>query len=127
VLAWKHLGLFRTRLRRTRSHCASRAAPGGGCRVQTTGVAPGWYLAPLRGDIENCHYARFLATRHGDPFAEPPADSTGYNLIVHPQARAISELFNSSYGLMLEMLMRFFAHRAGVEVRRRCGRHTIDL
>lgn len=39
-----------------------------------------------------------------------PADCAGYNLIEHPQARAVSELFNACYGLMLELLMRFFAH-----------------
>ena len=83
----------------------------------------------LRGDIENSHYARFLAIRGEldrlragrsdfepsrpvmeNPFTEPPDDSTGYNLIDHPDARALSELFNASYGLMVEMLMRFFAH-----------------
>src|SRR5207249_3378997 len=82
----------------------------------------------LRGDIENSHYARFLAIRGEldrlragrsdfeparlvmeNPYVDPPADATGYNLIDHPQARAISELFNACYGLMLEMLMRFFA------------------
>lgn len=83
----------------------------------------------LRGDIENSHYARFLAIRGEldrlraarpdfeparpvmeNPFTEPPADSAGFSLIDHPQARAVSELFNACYGLMLEMLMRFFAH-----------------
>jgi hypothetical protein len=83
----------------------------------------------LRGDIENSHYARFLAIRGEldrlragrpdfeparpvmeNPFTEPPADCAGYNLIDHPQARAVSELFNACYGLMLEILMRFFAH-----------------
>ncbi len=83
----------------------------------------------LRGDIQNSHYARFLAIRGEldrlragrpdfeparavmeNPFTEPPADSDGYNLIDHPQARAVSELFNACYGLMLELLMRFFAH-----------------
>jgi Ferritin-like len=83
----------------------------------------------LRGDIENSHYARFLAIRGEldrlraarpdfeparpvmeNPFTEPPADCAGYNLMDHPQARAVSELFNACYGLMLEMLMRFFAH-----------------
>lgn len=83
----------------------------------------------LRGDIENSHYARFLAIRGEldrlragrsdfeparqvmeNPFTEPPTDSTGYNLIDHPDARALSELFDACYGLMVEMLMRFFAH-----------------
>lgn len=83
----------------------------------------------LRGDIENSHYARFLAIRGEldrlragrsdfepsrpvmqNPFTEPPSDSIGYNLIDHPDARALSELFNACYGLMVEMLMRFFAH-----------------
>ena len=83
----------------------------------------------LRGDIENSHYARFLAIRGEldrlragrpdfmparpvmeNPFTEPPADSSGFNLIDHPEARAVAELFNASYALMLELLMRFFAH-----------------
>lgn len=83
----------------------------------------------LSGDIENSHYARFLAIRGEldrlrarrpgfeparqvleNPFTDPPIDSLGCNLIDHPDARAISELFNASYGLMIEMLMRFFAH-----------------
>lgn len=83
----------------------------------------------LRGDIENSHYARFLAIRGEldrlraarpdfepsrpvmeNPFVSPPPDSTGYNLIDHPDARAASDLFNAAYGLMLEMLMRFFTH-----------------
>ncbi len=83
----------------------------------------------LRGDIENSHYARFLAIRGEldrlragrpgfepsrrvmeNPFTESPADSVGYNLIDHPDTRAIAELFNASYGLMVELLMRFFAH-----------------
>ncbi len=44
------------------------------------------------------------------PFTDPPADSTGYNLIDYPAARAVSEVFNASYGVMVEMLMRFFDH-----------------
>ena len=83
----------------------------------------------LRGDIENSHYARFLtirgeldrlrAGRPGfepsrrvmeNPFTEQPTDSTGCNLIDHPETRPIAELFNACYGLMVEMLMRFFAH-----------------
>lgn len=83
----------------------------------------------LRGDIENSHYARFLAIRGEldrlragradfeparpvmeNPFTDPPADSTGFNLIDHPDTRAVSDLFNASYGLMLELLMRFFTH-----------------
>lgn len=83
----------------------------------------------LRGDIENSHYARFLAIRGEldrlqagrpdfeparpvieNPFTEPPPDCTGYNLIDHPDARQVSDLFNGAYGLMVELLMRFFAH-----------------
>ena len=83
----------------------------------------------LRGDIEQSHYARFLAIRGEldrlragrpdfeparpvmeNPFTEPPPDCAGYNLIEHPEARSVSELFNASYALMVEMLMRFFAH-----------------
>ena len=83
----------------------------------------------LRGDIENSHYARFLAIRGEldmlraarpgfeparpvmeNPFVEPPPDSTGFNLIEEPSARMAGDLFNASYALMIEMLMRFFAH-----------------
>jgi ferritin-like protein len=83
----------------------------------------------LRGDIENSHYARFLAMRGEldmlraarpafeparavmeNPFADLPPDASGCNLIQHPDARAVSNLFNASYGLMVELLMRFFAH-----------------
>ena len=83
----------------------------------------------LRGDIENSHYARFLAIRGEldrlraarpdfeparpvmeNPFTEAPPDCTGYNLINHPDTRRVSELFDASYALMVEMLMRFFAH-----------------
>ena len=83
----------------------------------------------LRGNIEDSHYARFLAIRGEldrlraaradfeparrvmeNPFTEPPPDCSGFNLIDHPDARAASELFNACYALMVEMLMRFFAH-----------------
>jgi len=83
----------------------------------------------LRGDLEDSHYARFLAIRGEldrlragrpdfvparpvmeNPFTEPPVDSTGFNLITNPEARALSDLFNASYGLLVELLMRFFAH-----------------
>ena len=83
----------------------------------------------LRGDIENSHYARFLAIRGEldrlragrpgfeparpvleNPHTQPPPDATGFNLIDNPEARRASDLFNASYGLMLELLMRFFAH-----------------
>ena len=83
----------------------------------------------LRGDIENSHYARFLAIRGeldmlraGRPGFEParpvmenphiqaPPDAVGFNLVVNPEARRVSDLFNASYALMVEMLMRFFGH-----------------
>jgi hypothetical protein len=83
----------------------------------------------LRGDIENSHYARFLGIRGEldrlraarpdfeparpvleNPFVEPPRDSNGFNLIEHPEARAVADLFNALYGAMVELLMRFFAH-----------------
>lgn len=83
----------------------------------------------LRGDLEDSHYGRFLAIRAEldrlraeradfepavpvmeNPFTEPPVDSTGFNLITNPQARGLSDLFNASYGLLVELLMRFFAH-----------------
>lgn len=83
----------------------------------------------LRGDIENSHYARFLAIRGEldrlragrpgfepsrpvmeNPHTQPPPDATGFNLIDNPQARRVSDLFNASYALMVELLMRYFAH-----------------
>ena len=88
----------------------------------------------LRGDIGNSHYARFLAIRGEldrlragrpdfeparpvmeNPFTEPPPDCSGYNLIDNPRARLVSELFNSAYALMVEMLMRLFAHTDELE------------
>lgn len=83
----------------------------------------------LRGDIQNSHYARFLAIRGEldrlragrpdfeparpvmeNPHTQPPPDATGFNLIDNPEARRVSDLFNASYGLMIELLMRYFAH-----------------
>jgi hypothetical protein len=83
----------------------------------------------LRGDIEDSHYARFLGIRSEldrlragrpefeparkvmeNPFTRPPADSTGYNLIDNPDAWPVADLFNAGYGLMVELLMRFFGH-----------------
>ncbi|HEV2140040.1 MAG TPA: ferritin-like protein [Candidatus Dormibacteraeota bacterium] len=83
----------------------------------------------LRGDIADSHYARFLAIRGEldrlradrpdfeparsvmeNPFTEAPIDAAGFNLIDNPDAWAVSDLFNVSYGLMVELLMRFFAH-----------------
>jgi ferritin-like protein len=83
----------------------------------------------LRGDIENSHYARFLAIRGEldmlragrsgfeparavieNPHTQPPPDATGFNLVDNPQTRRVSDLFNASYALMVEMLMRFFGH-----------------
>ena len=83
----------------------------------------------LRGDIEDSHYARFLGIRSEldrlragrrdfeparavmeNPFTRPPADSTGYNLIDNLEAWPVADLFNASYGLMVELLMRFFGH-----------------
>jgi hypothetical protein len=83
----------------------------------------------LRGDIENSHYGRFLAIRAEldrlrvgrpgfeparpvmeNPFTEPPPDTAAFNLIEEPFACKVSDLFNASYALMVEMLMRFFAH-----------------
>ena len=83
----------------------------------------------LRGDIENSHYARFLgirgeldqlrAARPGfeparpvmeNPHTQPPPDATGFNLVDNAEACRISDLFNASYALMVELLMRYFAH-----------------
>ena len=71
----------------------------------------------LRGDIENSHYARFLAIRGeldrlrtGRAGFEPARPVMDNPVIEHPEARALSELFNASYALMVELLMRFFAH-----------------
>lgn len=71
----------------------------------------------LRGDIENSHYARFLAIRGeldrlraGRAEFEPARAVMDNPVIEHPAAREVNELFNSSYALMVELLMRFFAH-----------------
>ncbi|HEV2218180.1 MAG TPA: ferritin-like protein [Candidatus Dormibacteraeota bacterium] len=71
----------------------------------------------LRGDIENSHYARFLSIRGeldrlraGRPEFEPARPVMENPVIEHPDARAVGELFNASYALMVEMLMRFFSH-----------------
>jgi hypothetical protein len=83
----------------------------------------------LRGDIENSHYARFLAIRGEldrlraarpafeparpvmeNPFTEPPPDAGTFNLIENADARRVGSLFDAAYCVMVEMLMRFFAH-----------------
>lgn len=71
----------------------------------------------LRGDIENSHYARFLAIRGeldrlraGRADFEPARPVMENPVIEHPAARAVGDLFNASYALMVELLMRFFAH-----------------
>ena len=83
----------------------------------------------LRGDIENSHYARFLAVRGEldmlragrpgfqparpvmeNPHTQAPPDATGFSLVDNPQARRVSDVFNASYALMVEMLLRFFGH-----------------
>jgi hypothetical protein len=83
----------------------------------------------VRGDIEDSHYAKFLAIRGElerlrearpgfeparhvmeNPFTEPPPDASGYNLIDETFACKVSDLFNASYALMVEILMRFFGH-----------------
>ena len=88
----------------------------------------------LRGDIENSHYARFLAIRGEldmmragrpgfeparpvleNPHTETPPDSVGFNLVTNREAVRVSDLFNASYALMIELLMRFFAHTEETE------------
>ncbi len=85
--------------------------------------------APGPFDTEPSHYERFLEIveqlakmQKEDPSFDPARDvilnpalwqkryRTGYNIVTHPLTRQVLELFNNSYMLMMNMLIRFFAH-----------------
>jgi len=80
-------------------------------------------------DDKESHYYRFLdvlhelqAMKEKDPDFEParkvmpnplldqPRDTTGGNIVTNPTTRQVLDLFNDSYALMLQILIRFYAH-----------------
>lgn len=81
-----------------------------------------------RGDWKNAHYGRFLAIldeyrnlKSQDQGFEParpvipafvraPADSPAVTLIEDPHTARVSSLFNGCYEVMLQVLLRYFAH-----------------
>jgi hypothetical protein len=81
-----------------------------------------------RGAWEDAHYGRFLRTlrelrelTQRDPAFEParpvlpayvraPSDVERCDLLSDQRTTAVSDLFNGSYGTLLEVLLRFFLH-----------------
>jgi hypothetical protein len=73
-----------------------------------------------RGDWHEAHYGKFLQIaqeyRHlqeQDPGFEPvrpPSDTSHFRLISDPLTAEISELFNASYQVLLQVLIRYFIH-----------------
>jgi hypothetical protein len=81
-----------------------------------------------RGDWRQAHFGKFLKImqeyrdlKQQDPGFEParpvvaayvrqPGDTSEVPLISDPDTAGISELFNASYEVMLQMLMRYFIH-----------------
>lgn len=81
-----------------------------------------------RGDWKDAHYGRFLSIldeyrtlKAQDPAFEParpvipafvrtPADSPGVTLIQDAHTARVSSLFNGCYEVMLQVLLRYFAH-----------------
>lgn len=80
-------------------------------------------------DDKESHYYRFLDVLNDlqmmkakDPKFEParkvmpnplldqPRDTTGGNIVTNPTTRRVLDLFNDSYALMLQILIRFYAH-----------------
>jgi hypothetical protein len=80
-----------------------------------------------RGNRAQAHYGRFqmiqhelLGLRDEDPSFEParpaltnpgtrrPSDATGVAIVTEAQTVEVMDLFNASYGLMVQMLARFF-------------------
>jgi len=86
-----------------------------------------------RGDWREAHYGRFLQVmqeyrelKQQDPgfeparpvvaaFVRPPADASEVPLITNPLTAGVSELFNGSYEVLLQMLMRYFMHTKETE------------
>src|SRR6266567_3030632 len=81
-----------------------------------------------QGDWSKAHYGKFLQImqeyqqlKQQDPnfeparpvlpaYVRPPSDTSEYSLIKYPLTAAISELFNASYEVLLQMLIRYFIH-----------------
>jgi hypothetical protein len=81
-----------------------------------------------RGDWRQAHFGRFLqimqdylALKQQDPgfeparavvaaYVRPPSDTSEVPLISDPVTAGVSELFNASYEVLLQMLMRYFIH-----------------
>ncbi|HEY6287434.1 MAG TPA: ferritin-like domain-containing protein [Ktedonobacteraceae bacterium] len=81
-----------------------------------------------RGDWRQAHFGKFLKIRQEyrdlkqqDPgfeparpvvaaYVRPPSDTSEVPLISDPVTAGISELFNASYEVMLQILMRYFIH-----------------
>ncbi len=86
-----------------------------------------------RGDWREAHYGRFLRLmqeyrdlKQQDPgfeparpvvaaFVRPPADTSEVPFITNPLTAGVSELFNASYEVLLQMLMRYFIHAKETE------------
>jgi len=81
-----------------------------------------------RGDWRQAHYGKFLQImqayrdlRQQDPgfeparpvvaaYVRPPSDTNEVPLISDPVTAAVSELFNASYEVVLQLLLRYFMH-----------------
>ncbi|HEX8035212.1 MAG TPA: ferritin-like domain-containing protein, partial [Ktedonobacterales bacterium] len=81
-----------------------------------------------RGDWHQAHFGKFMQVmqefreyKQQDPgfeparpvvaaYVRPPSDTSDIPLISDPVTADVSELFNSSYEVLLQMLMRYFIH-----------------
>ncbi len=81
-----------------------------------------------RGDWHDAHYGKFLQIaqeyrrfKEQDPgfeparpavaaYVRPPSDTSDFTLISDPLTAGISELFNASYQVLLQVLIRYFIH-----------------
>ncbi len=81
-----------------------------------------------RGDWHEAHYGKFLQIaqeyrqlKEQDPgfeparpvvaaYVRPPSDTSHFRLISDPLTAEISELFNASYQVLLQVLIRYFIH-----------------
>lgn len=86
-----------------------------------------------RGDWHEAHYGRFLQImqeyhemKQQDPnfeptrpveaaYVRPPSDTRDFSLITDPLTAGVSELFNASYEVLLQMLTRYFIHENETE------------
>ena len=88
----------------------------------------------LRQNSKDTHYQRFLDMRReyrelkqarrdfeparpvlDNPFSRVPSDTTQVNLLDDPRAVAVCDLFNASYEVLIEILIRFFMHSEETE------------